>query len=173
MSKKRAMRMFGGAAGIASVSVALLAVSGIANGVEAPASNPAAVVQHVEARILVAQAAAAAATKPVSYASDQADRGETNFKKYCVECHGDDLRGGLLGGPPLRGLSFEGKYASGAPAGVLFDVMSTTMPPDSPGRFSESTYADLMAYILKRNGFSAGAPLPASSDALYELTIEK
>ena len=119
-------------------------------------------------RILVAQAETL-----VSYAPDQADRGEKRFKADCADCHGDDLRGGLLGGPPLRGLSFEEKYAEGSPAGVLFDVMSSTMPPNAPGRYSPSNYADLMAFILKRNGFQPGAELPSDVDALYELTMEK
>lgn len=124
-------------------------------------------------RILVAQADSTQPESPASYEPEQADRGEKSFTKYCVECHGEDLRGGLLGGPPLRGLNFEGKYANGSPAGVLFEVMSATMPPDSPGRYSPAVYADLMAYILKRNGFAAGAPLPSDVDALYNLTIEK
>ena len=47
------------------------------------------------------------------------------------------------------------------------------MPPNAPGRYSASTYADLMAYILKRNGFQAGAPLPADLDALDYLVMEK
>src|SRR5690606_22490622 len=91
---------------------------------------------------------------PITYSEEQAARGEKNFAKYCVECHGKDLRGGLLGGPPLRGASFEERYANGVPAGVLFDFISTAMPPDSPGRYSASAYLDMMAYILKRNGFS-------------------
>lgn len=125
------------------------------------------------ARIHVAQAAAAPVDHPVSYASEQADRGQTNFTKFCVECHGEDLKGGLLGGAPLRGVSFEEKFVTDMPAGMLFEVMSATMPPDAPGRFSPSAYADLMAYILKRNGFQSGAPLPSDVDALYALTMEK
>ncbi len=125
-------------------------------------------------RILLAQADVAPVQSPVSYSSAQADRGEEQFTKHCVECHGEDLKGGLLGGAPLRGLAFEGKYIyEGAPAGALFDVMTATMPPDSPGRYSASTYADLMAYILKRNGFQAGAELPSDSEALYSLIMEK
>src|SRR6218665_3681605 len=107
-------------------------------------------------RILLAQADAAPVEAPVSYSNEQADRGETNYEKNCVECHGEDLKGGLLGGAPLRGVAFESKYANGAPAGLLYEVMSATMPPNSPGRYSAGTYADLMAYILKRNGFAAG-----------------
>lgn len=120
----------------------------------------------------VAQGDAKPVEHPVTYTADQADRGETAYKRYCVECHGDDLRGGLLGGAPLRGQSFESKYVEG-PASSLFEVMSETMPPDAPGRFSASGYADMMAYILKRNGFAEGAPLPSDVDALYDLTIIK
>lgn len=169
MSRKRVMRLFRGSVG---AGAALLALSATAYGFEYPAlgTAPASPVQQPEARIHVAQDAAQA---PVSYSNDQADRGEEDFEENCVECHGEDLRGGLLGGPPLRGASFEQKFANGAPAGALFDFISTTMPPDSPGRFSASTYADLMAYILKRNGFPAGAELPSDSDALYNLTMTK
>ena len=124
-------------------------------------------------RVLVAQADAAPVETPVTHSSDQADRGEEDFADDCADCHGEDLRGGLLGGPPLRGVGFEEKYANGAPAGLLFEVMVATMPPNAPGRYSPETYADLMAYILKRNNFRAGAALPPDVDALYELTMVK
>lgn len=123
--------------------------------------------------IQIAQADTAPVEQPVSYSSDQANRGHDEFTRSCVECHGDDLRGGLLGGPPLRGLNFEDKYANGLPAGILFEVMSSTMPPDAPGRYSPEVYADLMAYILERNNFVSGAPLPSDVDALYNLTMDK
>lgn len=160
-----------GAMGAVALGTVLFAASGLANGVETTALTPAPV-HGAPAHVQVAQADASAGT-PASYASEQADRGEETYEKQCVECHGDDLRGGLLGGPPLRGVSFEEKYAKGSPAGVLFEVMSGTMPPNAPGSLSESTYADLMAYLLKRNGFAAGAPLPETVDALYELIITK
>ncbi|HEY0917628.1 c-type cytochrome [Devosia sp.] len=138
----------------------------VVDGTTPPAARP--------DRVLLAQAAEETVVeKPVTYASDQADRGQKSFVKYCVECHGEDLRGGLLGGPPLRGTSFEEKYANGVPAGVLFDFISTAMPPDSPGRYSANVYLDMMAYILKRNGYPAGAPLPSDVDALYNLTMTK
>jgi mono/diheme cytochrome c family protein len=120
-----------------------------------------------------AAADAAPAGHPVSYATEQATRGQKRFESDCVDCHGDDLRGGLNGGPPLRGVSFEEKYAQGAPASALFEFMSTLMPPNDPGRFSPSVYADLMAYVLKVNGFKPGAPLPSDVDALDNLTMDK
>lgn len=123
--------------------------------------------------IHLAQAGAVPVETPVSYASEQADRGEERYEKDCKECHGDGLKGGLNGGAPLRGLGFEEKYFDGLPASVMFSFMSSTMPPNAPGRYSENTYADLMAYILKRNGFKAGTPLPSDLDALDYLILEK
>ena len=111
--------------------------------------------------------------KPVSYAADQADRGEKKYKKECLECHGKNLKGGLNGGAPIRGAAFMNKFAEGAPASALFQYMSSLMPPNSPGRFSANTYADLMAYVLKRNGFKEGEPLPSDLDALDGLIMEK
>ena len=163
-----------GATGILVLSAALMAAAVPASGVDAPTSVMASfhTFANAEGRVLVAQADVASGT-PATYSSEQADRGEATYKKECVECHGDDLRGGLLGGPPLRGVAFEDKYAKGAPAGVLFEIMSGTMPPNAPGRYSASTYADIMAYLLKRNGFAASAPLPDNVDTLYELVIQK
>ena len=126
-----------------------------------------------EASVLLAQANQASAQRSVSYSSEQADRGEDRYERACLECHGDDLRGGLNGGAPLRGLNFERKFANGAPASALYLFTSTRMPPNSPGRYSPNTYADLVAYILKRNGFRAGAPLPSDIDALDYLIMEK
>lgn len=123
--------------------------------------------------IQLAQAATAPLERPVSYTPDQADRGKKKYEKECLECHGKNLKGGLNGGAPIRGVNFKMKFADGAPASALFVYMSGTMPPNSPGRFSPSTYADLMAYVLKRNGFSAGAPLPSDLDALDYLVMEK
>ena len=111
--------------------------------------------------------------KPVSFAPDQSERGESRFSKDCQECHGKDLKGGMNGGAPLRGVAFEEKYFDGLPASVMFAFMTTAMPPDSPGRYSPNVYADLMAYILDRNGVREGAPLPSDSEALDYLIMSK
>lgn len=119
-----------------------------------------------------APSASEPAEKPVSFTNEQADRGEERFAKDCEECHGKDLKGGLNGGAPLRGLQFEQKYAD-TQASVMFQYMSGAMPPNAPGRYSKTVYAELMAYILKRNGFQPGAPLPSDLDSLDYLIIEK
>jgi cytochrome c len=109
----------------------------------------------------------------VSYASDQADRGKKKYEKKCAECHGKEFKGGMNGGPPLRGLNFLEKWGNGEPASSLYYFLSEQMPPESPGRFSSKVYADIMAYILKKNGFKRGAPLPSNVDALEQLIIKQ
>jgi S-disulfanyl-L-cysteine oxidoreductase SoxD len=158
--------------GTLAAGAALLAAAGMANGLEL-AITPSAVQISEPSNASTPVAQAEVDAPKATYTAAQADRGKAVFSEDCVECHGKDLRGGLLGGPPLRGQAFEAKYGKGSPAGVLFEVMSTTMPPNDPGRYSDPTYADLMAYILKTNGYKAGAELPSEVDALYELVIDK
>ena len=109
----------------------------------------------------------------VSYSSDQAARGKKYYEKYCAECHGKEFKGGVNGGPVLRGVQFLETYANGAPASWLFEFMYYMMPPDQAGRFSIKKYTDMMAYILKKNGFKSGEPLPSDIDALENLIMEK
>jgi mono/diheme cytochrome c family protein len=165
MKMKTRFRIVGAAS---VISTALFASTLLAaNGAEAPRSAPVA----EQAQIQLAQAGA---DKPVSYAENQAARGSRLFKNICSDCHGDDLKGGLIGGPPLRGSAFEKKFAGGTPASALFAFVSTQMPPDAKGSFSPGEYADMIAFILKENGLgSAGAPLPSDVDALDHLIVEK
>lgn len=109
----------------------------------------------------------------VSYSSDQASRGKRTYEKKCAECHGKEFKGGMNGGPPLRGLAFLEKWGNGEQASELYYFLSEQMPPGSPGRFSSKVYADVMAYILKKNGFKSGAPLPWNVDALEQLIMKK
>ncbi|MCD7061392.1 c-type cytochrome [Pelagibacterium xiamenense] len=154
----------------ALVAGALLSLSATVQGFDATAPAEGAGGATQPDRILLAQADT---TAPVSYSREQAARGEDRYASECEECHGDDLRGGLNGGPPLRGMAFEQKFANGAPASAMFLFMSTLMPPNAPGRFSEDGYADLMAFILQENGFQPGAELPSDVDALDRLIVEK
>ena len=110
----------------------------------------------------------------VFYTKEQAARGKKHYEKYCAECHGKEFKGGVNGGPVLKGVSFLEKYANGAPASWLFEFMYYMMPPDQAGRFSRKKYADMMAYIMKKNGFKAGGePLPSDIEALENLIMDK
>ncbi|WP_332686604.1 c-type cytochrome, partial [Devosia sp.] len=132
MNRTRRIGLSGGAAVMVAVGSALIAVSGTAPGLANPALQAIRVLPAPpsENPLLLAQAEVAPVQAPVSYAADQADRGKQDYEDNCTECHGEDLNGGLLGGAPLKGLSFEEKYAKGAPAGMLFEIMSATMPPN-------------------------------------------
>lgn len=119
-----------------------------------------------------AVAAEAPVGTPVTFTQAQVDRGERRYTRDCEECHGASLNGGLIGGPPLRGLVFEEKYLNGNPASALFAFTSSAMPPDNPGGYQASIYADLIAYILSVNGFVAGeVPLPGDAAVLAGIAM--
>jgi mono/diheme cytochrome c family protein len=170
MDRTRGIRL--ASAAIAGIAIAWTSIVLAASAIDGGARNappPAAANQPVAP----AGARLAQNSMPkVSYSSEQANRGKEDYEDHCLDCHGEDLRGGLLGGPPLRGLGFEQDFG-GAPASSLFLFASTQMPPDAPGRLSPGTYADLVAYILKQNGYPAGAELPSDVDALDNLIVEK
>jgi mono/diheme cytochrome c family protein len=153
--------------GGALVSAALFVSLGFAASAIA-IEPPGAGVRSAGAPILLAQNAPA----KVTYSNEQAKRGQERYTATCEDCHGADLRGGLNGGPPIRGSMFL-KDFGGGPASSLFYFMSTMMPPEAPGRFSDSTYIDIMAYVLQVNGFEAGAPMPTKPEALDNFVIEK
>lgn len=156
-----------------TAAFAALSLSALAADAQAVVPNDAPEASFGAERPLLVQSKPEPVERPVSYTNDQAKRGEKRYKKDCQECHGKDLKGGLNGGAPLRGVAFEEKYADGAPASAMFLYMSELMPPNAPGRYSETTYAELMAYILKKNGFKKGAPLPSDLDALDYLIVER
>lgn len=98
------------------------------------------------------------------YTVEQSDRGVALYKKKCASCHApnrftDDL--------------FYTSFA-GKPLWEMFDVISDTMPEDDPGGMKPEEYADVIAYLLKLNGFPTGqTDLPTSRDALSVILMEK
>jgi mono/diheme cytochrome c family protein len=116
----------------------------------------------------------AGSTKGASslFTSAQAARGETSYNTSCGTCHGSHLDdGGRGGGPPLRGPMFQSQWGSSDVAG-LFTFTRNSMPPDNPGGLNDSTYADILAYILQSNGYKAGeSELPTDPAAQAELKL--
>ena len=99
------------------------------------------------------------------YTAEQAKRGETAYLQSCASCHGPALDGGDMT-PPLVGGAFTSNW-NDLTVGDLFDRIRTTMPLDNPGRLSRPQTADVIAFVLKANGWPAGeaelAPDPAAS----------
>ena len=106
------------------------------------------------------------------YTDAQASRGQALYLQECAACHGRDLREVTeFGAPPLAGDEFLRKW-KGKTIGALFELTRATMPLDSPARLSRRQYADIMAHVLKVNGFSGGdRELPDERDVLQTITI--
>ena len=85
----------------------------------------------------------------------QAERGRASYATNCSVCHGATL-GGTGEAPGLTGGEFVAAW-NGLSVGDLFDRIRTTMPFDRPGTLSREVYADILAFVLKTDGFPAGA----------------
>ena len=106
----------------------------------------------------------------VNEARPQAERGGGLFQQQCGRCHGANLAG-TFETPPLVG-RFK-PYWSGATMDVLFDYVATAMPLDRPGSLTRAANADILAFILKANGFPTGAKeLSASSEDLKAIRFD-
>lgn len=102
---------------------------------------------------------------------EQATRGQTSYTQTCARCHQASL-GGADESPALAGSGFLGNW-NGHSLGELHERIRTTMPPDDPGTYGRQLIADVLAYMLKFNGFPAGAvELPMDTEALRQIRLE-
>jgi alcohol dehydrogenase (cytochrome c) len=126
----------------------------------------------VVAVLLALQVLAQGVAQSVSpnYTTAQAIRGKAAYVESCASCHGDTLDGGQFG-DSLRGVLFRQRWG-GKPAAALLASMSTTMPPDRPGRLGDDVYASLLAYLLQENGVRPGnRELPSDPAALEAMVL--
>lgn len=95
------------------------------------------------------------------FTEDQADTGETLYSQHCLLCHDKKYFRPIL------------KRWEGQPIGVLYTVMSTSMPESNPGFLTEKEYVDILAYILSLSRYAPGeSELDYKDGALNELTVE-
>jgi S-disulfanyl-L-cysteine oxidoreductase SoxD len=85
------------------------------------------------------------------YTESQAARGMTAFGQSCAGCHALAAQGKA----PLVGDAFWKSFAQKSVGDVL-EFVSTYMPNGNPGSLTEPTYRDIVALMLKSNGFPAG-----------------
>jgi mono/diheme cytochrome c family protein len=104
-------------------------------------------------------AVASAQSKPRTvwdgvYTDAQAERARATFDSICSNCHtlapGGNTRGGALSGDKFW-TAFTQKSV-----GDLLTFVKTNMPNGNGGSLSASTYNDLVALVLKSNGFPTG-----------------
>jgi S-disulfanyl-L-cysteine oxidoreductase SoxD len=104
------------------------------------------------------------------YSDAQSKKGETAYSQYCAKCHGSDLMGADVA-PPLTGVEFTSGW-NDLTVGDLFERLRITMPADKPGSVSAQDNADIVAFMLFKNGFPAGtADLPAQAEVLKGIKI--
>ncbi|MBW6507709.1 MAG: cytochrome c [Rhodobacteraceae bacterium] len=81
-----------------------------------------------------------AAAEPL-YTGAQAARGERAFMTNCAGCHGFSM------------ISIFGRYRN---AYDYFGVAATSMPWEDAGSLPVQDYVDIIAYMMRENGFRAG-----------------
>ena len=88
------------------------------------------------------------------YTDAQAERARPTFEGTCTQCHtekpGSATRGGSVSGEKFMA-AFQQKSV-----GDLLSYVSKNMPNGNGGSLPASTYNDLVAFILRANGFPAG-----------------
>jgi mono/diheme cytochrome c family protein len=99
------------------------------------------------------------------FTDEQATRGDSTYKKLCARCHMETLAGGDEA-VELTGSAFMSSW-NGQTLADLHERIRTSMPTDTPGVYSKQQVTDVIAYMLRFNGFPAGASvLTHENDAL-------
>jgi mono/diheme cytochrome c family protein len=99
------------------------------------------------------------------YTDAQAKRGEAVYAASCAGCHQPDLAGDGQA-PPLAGKDFDMDWIDQS-VGDLFERTRISMPADKPGSLTPSEVADVVAFLLSKDKFPAGAAeLPADAAPL-------
>tara|TARA_B100001750_G_C15356942_1_gene520186 strand:+ start:254 stop:610 length:357 start_codon:yes stop_codon:yes gene_type:complete len=95
------------------------------------------------------------------YTKEQSAIGAILYAEHCILCHDKKYFRPVL------------KRWEGQPIGILFTVMSASMPESNPGFLSEKEYVDILAYILSLSRYAAGeTELTYEGGALNSLNIE-
>ena len=148
------------------ISVSRVEVTGTGVVLYSPAARTASAVcrrpSHLQRTRAVAGAAASATP---SYTAAQAHAGIAVYRRYCLQCHGVDLQGAA--GPAVAGNDF--LINARRNRWTLSDMRTTifeNMPFSNPGSLSAKQYADVTAFLLAANCYSAGVePFPQVASA--------
>ena len=104
------------------------------------------------------------------FTEEQAARGAVAYSQDCSVCHGATLDG-TGEAPSITGAQFQSTW-NGLTVGDMFERVRTTMPFDRPNGLSRAVYADIVAFMLKFNGYPAGSrPLNSRAEMLNMIGI--
>ena len=102
-------------------------------------------------------------TAAAPFTQDQVDAGRDDYTTNCASCHGKELSG--VTAPALSGKYFSASWSKHTIAD-LFTFIQSMMPHSQGGTLSDDTYANIVAFILSKNGAKAGnEPLTATTSA--------
>lgn len=87
------------------------------------------------------------------YTAQQAAAGAVFYAQDCAACHGTMLQG--ITGPGLVGQEFASP-ADHYTIGIVFNNVWQGTPAGAPDSLSKTTYVDIMAFLMARNGLPAG-----------------
>ena len=94
------------------------------------------------------------------FTKEQAKVGEQLYAEHCLLCHDKKYFRPIL------------KRSESQPLGIMFTVMSTSMPETNPGFLYEKEYVDILAYILSLSRYAPGdTELDYENGALNEITV--
>lgn len=94
------------------------------------------------------------------YTEQQAEAGEKLYEQHCLTCHDKKYFRPVL------------KAWSGQPLGIIYSIMSASMPETNPGALPQKDYVDILAYILSLSRYPSGeSELDYEGDQLDEITI--
>lgn len=110
--------------------------------------------------------------KVATFTSQQAAQGRQLYAAKCAACHGQNLNGGEFASA-LAGGTFIQNWG-GKTADNLFQTIQTQMPPDAAGSLTAEESAQLVAFILERNGMApAASELPTDKSALAAMSLPR
>ena len=105
------------------------------------------------------------------FTAEQADRGKASYDQHCVRCHGVDMVG--ANAPSLKGERFLTTFGSET-VDRLFSKIRETMPVFSVTIIDDRQKIDIVAHILRSNGYPAGArELTTASEELAAIEIAR
>jgi len=94
------------------------------------------------------------------YTEAQAEVGEVLYTQHCLLCHDKKYFRPVL------------QRWEGQPLGIMYTVMSTSMPESNPGFLSEKEYVDILAYILSLSRYKSGdTELDYADGSLNDLMV--
>ena len=124
------------------------------------------------ASVAVSQASAQGKTQwDGVFTEAQAKRGEAVYTQECATCHGAGLEG-MGEAAPLAGAEFA-SFWNDLALHSLYERIRVAMPKEKPNSLTREQYADVVAFILSKNGAPAGqTELLSTNDALKAIMFK-